>query len=418
MTAFMRVFRYEFLRNIRRKGYLFMTIGVPIIVLGLYFGVTNYRTWNEANAAPKTDEEKLPVNVPFLNQAGGYVDLAGVIPTSANTAFKRYDSEAAAQEAINASEIGFYYLIPTDYVQTGKIQMYFNRLTIETGSRPMRNLMRESLLAEKNVAKNIVARLQNNATIVTHGVTVNNDVKQNTSEDAAFALVYAFAMVLFISAFTTSTYLMQSMVEEKETRVVEILISSVRPRDLLMGKIAALSILGLSQMFLWGATLIFIIRQLAGNAIDPTLQMLGLNISDNQLVVIVIYFLLGYMLFASIFAAVGAVSTSMREGPQIAGFILFPAMIPLWFTFIFASQPNGTIATILSIFPLTAPLSMLMRVAVTEVPAGEVLISMVLLGLTVVFTSWLAGRLFRVNTLLSGQTPKLRDIMRIVRETA
>src|SRR5207249_2973625 len=113
----------------------------------------------------------------------------------------------------------------------------------------------------------------------------------------------------------------------------------------------------------WGAAAIYILNQL----IPTTPSMLGVNVTTGQLVVLFIYFVLGYLLFASAYASIGAISNSMREGPQIAAFVTLPAVIPMWATAIFASAPDGPLAVALSIFPITAPLSMVMRTAITEV---------------------------------------------------
>jgi ABC-2 type transport system permease protein len=216
-----------------------------------------------------------------------------------------------------------------------------------------------------------------------------------------------------ISAFSTSGYLMQSVVEEKESRMVEVLLSSMRPRDLLAGKFIALSILGMAQMLLWAGTVVFIVSQIT--TILPT--VVGLNITALQLAVLLVYFILGYLLFGSAYAALGALATNMREGPQLAVFITLPAVVPLYALTLISGAPNGPVAVVLSIFPLTAPLTMVMRAALVEVPTSELLISVALLSLTIALIIWLAGRLFRVNTLLAGQMPKFRDILRLVRES-
>jgi len=105
----------------------------------------------------------------------------------------------------------------------------------------------------------------------------------------------------------------------------------------------------------------------------------------------------------------------MRESQNYVTFVTLPAALPFFFLSLFAEEPNGTIATVLSIFPLTSPLSMIMRASVTTIPTGQLALSIGLLVLTVIFVIWLAGRLFRVNTLLMGNMPKLRDIPTLIR---
>ena len=135
-----------------------------------------------------------------------------------------------------------------------------------------------------------------------------------------------------------------------------------------------------------------------------------------MLVWMLLYFVLSYLMIGGLYAAIAAVAPSMREGPQMAVVVTLPAMLPLYFTSVFADTPNATLPVILSFFPLTAPMSMIQRLAIVDVPVIEVVISLVLLALGAAGAIWLAGRLFRVNTLLAGQLPKWRDLLRVVRE--
>jgi ABC-2 type transport system permease protein len=265
----------------------------------------------------------------------------------------------------------------------------------------------------------LITRLQAKEPLIVPHNVAETGIDQARGEGASFILVYVFALLLLFSAFTTSGYLMQSVVEEKENRMVEILLSSMRPRDLLAGKILALGLLGLFQMLVWGGVIVFLITQFSAGipGVPVTPALVGLNITASQLIILAIYFVLGYMLFATLYASVGSIATNMREGPQIAAFVTIPAVIPLYALAVFTAAPNGPLPVALSLIPLTSPLSMVMRAAITDVPAGEVLISVILLTLFIGFTMWLAGRLFRVNTLLSGQMPRLRDLVRLVRES-
>jgi len=120
-------------------------------------------------------------------------------------------------------------------------------------------------------------------------------------------------------------------------------------------------------------------------------------------------------MFAGFYSIVSALSNSMREGPQYAVLFTLPAVLPFYFISVFTSEPNGTLATVMSIFPLTAPMAMTMRLVLTDVPVADLVISVALLAVSVVGVMWLAGRIFRVAILLSGSMPKLRDIPRLIR---
>jgi ABC-2 type transport system permease protein len=184
----------------------------------------------------------------------------------------------------------------------------------------------------------------------------------------------------------------------------------VRPTALLAGKILAMGLLALLQIVALAGTFVFLLSQ-AGNVFD---QLGSIDIDPVSLAIMSVYFVLGFLLFGSFMAAIGALSTSVRESQNFVIVVTLPAAVPFFFLSLFAEEPNGTLALALSMFPLTAPLSMTMRVAITDVPVGQLALSLFLLVLGVMFAIWLAGRLFRVNTLLAGNMPRLRDLPRLL----
>lgn len=420
MNATWKVFRYEFLRQIRRRGFLFVSIGIPIIALVIFFAIRTIQQVQAEQAAnnPASNTQEIAQDSPFGNlRPLGYVDLSGLLKPSPFNNLLRFESEAAAQDALKNEQISGYYIVARDYLQSGQIDMYFERFNLgSVDSAPLRMLIVQSLTERTGDSNDaaVAARLQDRRIGVTpHAISLSGQVQQ-TNEDVSFLLVYLFSMLLLLTAFTTSGYLMQSVVEEKENRMVEVLLSSMRPRDLLAGKFIAMSLLGLIQMVLWIGTTLFIISQLAN--LSPVLA--GITISVSQLVVIVIYFILGYLFFGAAFAALGALATNMREGPQLAVVVTLPAVLPFYVMPVIVNTPNAPLPVFLSLFPLTAPLTMVMRVAAGEVPLAQIAIGVVLMLITIGGVIWLAARFFRVNTLLSGRMPRLRDIIKLVRESA
>jgi len=425
MNGFWRVFRFEFTRQFGRRGYQFATFGIPVLMVIVLFVI------RAANAAPPANgadvapsRQNQPPEIAADSPLGrarpsGYVDLSNLlkIPVPGYIPFRDVES---ARAALKAGQIGVYYVIAPDYKETGKIAAYFESFNLgNLTNLPLRAALVAALAADAKTdeEKALVALLQSRDVGIQSFVTTALPGVAGTSafnEGAAFILISLFSMMLLLSSFLTSGYLMQSLVEEKENRTVEVLLSSVRPRDLLFGKFVALSLAGLLQMGLWLAVVIWGL----GQVVDLGPAFSGFRITTDQIIGLSLYFLLGYLLFGAAFAVIGAVATNMREGPQFAAFITIPVMIPFWVLSQLVAQPNGNLATALSLFPITAPLAMVMRISITAVPAGQVILSAGLLVLTVVGLTWLAARLVRVSTLLAGNMPKLRDIVRLVREKA
>lgn len=422
----LQVFWYELQRNARRRGYLFTTFGVPLLALVLLFGYQFIQGLNQ----PSEEEAPPPTSADFGIEAltsAGYVDLTGRFgdPGELGEVLRVYADETAARAALDAGEIQVYYIIPADYFATGEVTIAQPKLNVSLISdAPIQTLILNTL--SEGVDPALYYRLVDPSNIeqINRALTVSQ-VDEATGEvapqdeDASFILVYVFGFTLLMSLFVTNGYLLQTVIEEKETRLIEILISSVRPTQLLIGKILALGILGLLQVAAWIGGVFLIARLAGGQQLDQALGIIAtlanINLPTNNLPLLFVYFVVAYFLFAGLYGIVGAISNSMREGPQYAVIFTLPAALPFYFLALFVSTPDGTFPVIMSLFPLTAPIAMAIRLVVSEVPAWQIAVSLGLLAVSAVGSMWLAGRLFRVNTLLAGKLPKLRDIPALLR---
>lgn len=411
-----QVFIYELRRNFRRRGFLFMTFGVPVIAYVLVFGyqvITDLTSDDTEQPAP-TETQAAEELAAFLGiNKAGYIDLSGAfepVGPPLSEILLAYPDEAAAQAALAANEIDSYYVIAEDYLQTGDVTLNLPRLSLgRLDSSPIQELVYAQIAGDTD--RQLLARLRSPAFIEEinperEGATLN--------EGSRFGVIYIFSLTFIFGLFVTSGYLMQSVIDEKESRLIEILISTVRPTQLLMGKILALGLLGLTQILVWVLALFALVR-LATNLGSQLSFLVGLTIPLEIVPVALLYFVLGFLMFAAGFAAVGALSASMQEGPQYAVVFSLPAALPYYFIAIFMQTPDAPLPVILSLFPLTSPLSMIMRLSISPVPPVQIVISLALLALGAVGAMWLAGRLFRVQTLLSGQMPRLRDIPKLLR---
>ncbi len=416
-----RVFRYELRRQGRRSGYLLTTIGLPLLALVLFYGVQAYQRVQQSApgqgivvstpTTPDTSSQSLS------STQIGVVDQSGLLSANANTdPLIRYASVDAANSALQDNTLGAYYLISSDYLQSGNVELWMNRFNINNSANSAMRAVLTRALAQKlgSLDSGTRARLTEKAAEVgNHRLSELNQVSKTADFGSSFILVYGFALTLLISTFMTSGYLMQSVMEEKENRIVEVLISSMRPSELLAGKVLSLGLLGLIQMGLWGATAVFLIKQIS----IVSTALAGLQVTTAQIVILLVYFLFGYLMFAAVYAGIGAIANNLREGPQLATFFTIPALLPLYLIASFTAQPDSNLAVGLSLFPVTAPIAMIMRVAISPVPAWQIGVSLVLLLLTGIAFMWIAGRLFRVMTLLAGQSPKIGDIPRLLRQS-
>ncbi|PIW40363.1 MAG: ABC transporter permease, partial [Chloroflexi bacterium CG15_BIG_FIL_POST_REV_8_21_14_020_46_15] len=195
-------------------------------------------------------------------------------------------------------------------------------------------------------------------------------------------------------------------------RLIEILLSSVSARQLLTGKVLGIGAAGLAQVVVWVVSSPLLLSLASSNfgGFISTIQL-----PANFIVLGIVYFILGYLLFAVVSAGVGAISSNSREGQQLIGIFTLPLFIPLWFMSLLMLFPNNPIWVVLTIFPLTAPVEVIIRLGVSNVPAWELAASIAVLGLSIIGVLLLTIRVFRTYLLMYGKRPKLGEIIRSLR---
>lgn len=396
---------HELLSNFRRRSYLLLTFGVPLLAIIAVLVIILVRAGRE-------DEPEDPL-ADLPDKPAGYVDHSGLFENPGVYApfFIPYETEAEAAAAVEAGELSSYYLIPKDYLATGQItraSLQFN--LIESDMALLESFLVATLLEDDSPY--LLARLESPAYFVEHQLSQSGELVTEIegSSMSNFALVYGFALIMMMTTLWSSSQLMSSVVEEKENRVIEIVLSSVRPMQILAGKVIGQGLSGLINIGAWLAGILVIV-QITGAEV-PLIGTIDLPLSTY--LVALLYFIGGYLLFAAFASGIGAISVNMREGPQYSVVYSLPAVVPLIFMPSIMEAPNGALAVALSLIPICAPLGMMERIVVTVVPVWQIVLSLFFLFATVLGTLWLSSRLFRVNTLLAGNLPKPRELIQLL----
>ena len=423
MRRMFDVFRYELSRVIRRKGFLIATFGVPLIGIVLVVGIRLAGTLPAFNTTQMISQAIEQVNDIGVT-AAGLVDETGQFEPNVQPGgvLQVFADRDAATEAMNAGDIEGFYVIPVDYMETGRVTLVLPGMSLaDISEAPIRDLIVTTLTS--GVDPQVAARLLQPSVIQATNVSLTTGNTSNSEDEfsamgGAFIIVYILALVLMISLFVTNGYLMQTVIEEKETRLIEILLASVRSNDLLTGKILANGSLGLFHLLIWLLGVFLGMRlavsQELGEVASLFSSLVNIQLPLDKLPIVVLYFIFAYLMFASFYGMIGAISNSMREGPQYAALLTLPAVIPLMFLPVFVSDPSGGLAVFLSLFPLTSPLAMSMRLVISDVPLWQLVLSLTLLALTGFAMMWAAGRVFRVQVLLAGSSPRIRELPRMI----
>jgi len=394
MGKFWRIVVYEYSRNVFRRRFLFGLLSIPLLMvgMGLLFVLLI-----------RNDVDTRPV---------GYVDRSGLLadpvspprpdPPDRPVEFVAYPAEQDAEAALQAEQIQAYFVLGEDYLETSQAELVSLKQPSASAQDQFRALVRANLLASQPVA--IQERLKDGNHLTVRSADGSREV--NESEWLNLLLPFFAGFAFMIAMFTTSGYLMQAVVEEKENRTMEVLLTSVSSQQLMAGKIVGMVAVGWTQLLVWGALVIAAL--LIGRNYSENLA--ALRVSPGFVAICVAAFIPSFVMIAALMVAVGATVTEAQEGQQIASIFTLPVVIPYWFTFQILSNPNGPLAVGLSFFPFTAPVTLPMRAGVTVIPIEQLALNLAILTLSALGALWIAGRAFRLGMLRFGQRLSWREI--------
>ena len=421
------VAKREYRFTVRRKGFIISTLGMPLFFVLMYgimggaavlsmrqslakvdsIGIVDQSGLLQASVLPQVQKSLAPEQdaTRLLGKAAAAALGEGGI------SLRSFDTPEAARDAFLRQEIRGYYVVPRDYLQSGDVQLQVKRGSIMTDNEPgwilLRRWLAASLVAGK-LPEETAQRLWLPPTLD------SNPLKADGSPDTAgtlgaitsFGVPYVFAILFMISLMMSSGFLLQGVVEEKENRVIEILLSSVAHNELLAGKVLGLCAAGLTQLGVWIAMVM-----------TPAIFFIpGIDLRWSQLFIALLFFVLGFMMFGTLMAGLGSLGNNARESQQIAMVATMSSVIPMFLLMPIITQPNGTLARVLSYIPLTAPVTIMMRIGAARVPWWDILLSAAILCASLLLFLRLGAKLFRLGTLMYGKRPSAVEIVRWLRE--
>jgi ABC-2 type transport system permease protein len=228
-------------------------------------------------------------------------------------------------------------------------------------------------------------------------------------------VTWILMLIIFMSVFGYGVYVMRGVLEEKSSHIVEVVISTVRPFELMLGKILGIGAVGLTQMLVWSGLALGVTAPGAAVAVGlGAIEMPAIPLS--LMVYFVIYFVLGFLLYGTFYAGVGAAFSTEQEAQNFQGVLMLFFMAPLMLMMLVLNDPDGAASVVLSLIPIFTPTLMFLRLTLIKVPMIQVLASILLLVLSIGVSAWVVGKIYRVGILMHGSKPKLKDLLRWVRE--
>ena len=393
------VARRDYLRTVRRRGFVAGTLLLPL-AMGFIFAISAFSSTSLGLS------QTGPVVV--VNESAVSID-----PDPALTPDVTVVDRADADTRLADQTISDYFVVPATWPAqqnilvvsgdraSGQPQAEISRRLAEQSEMDL--LLRTSLIRAAGVPDAVVAQLI--APVHYQDAGSNSGESSDAAILSSYLVPYAFTLIFMLSIFITGGYLLQSVTEEKENRVVEILLSSIPALPLMAGKVLGLGAAGLTQVAIWVATAI-VALPLLNSQFSLTIQ-----ISPLTLVLAVIFFALGYLSYGAIYAAVGALAPGAREAQQYASVFGVIAVIPIVLLPAFLNDPSAPLVVLLCILPLTAPAAMLAVLAASpSIPWVLVGVSLLAQAAFVVVAILATSRIFRATVLLYGVRPSLRRI--------
>ncbi len=399
--------RREYMERVRTKGFILATVLIPcfmaLIVGGSAFFMT--RTKTNSHIAVVTSDRNLGQDLKQQLETGKESDMTVDLmePSAATRA------GLDAQLHTKASQLAGYLWI-TPAAQPGE------RPRFEYHARSAGDIATEGAIEDGLhrvlTREGLLSRGFTEAQIDQITAPVNIDTSSSGNTTVAFFVAYIFFFLMYMVIMLYGMNTARSIIEEKTSRVFEVLLATIKPEQLLAGKIIGVGAVGVTQVGVWMiAAALLASSGMAAHLAGTSGSMHGV-LSGAQIGFFILYFIFGFLIYSSVAAALGAMTNSEQELQQLNMFLVLPLAFCMVMLFPTVRAPDSTLAEVISLIPFCSPLLMNFRTALTSVPAWQIILSVVLMSLTIAVTVWISSRIYRIGILMYGKRPNLPEIIR------
>lgn len=398
--------RWEYLEKIKNKSFLFSMFILPLIIIGFSF-------------LPTILEQKEDLSTKAIGIIQENIDLYDALENSLSK-FKTNDNQPAfllkridaddietaigkGETLVNEKVLDGILIIRRIDPDSFKIEYRANNITAIRLISRLENASNQCItnwrLKNSNINPQILKLIEANYSLETIKISKKGQTKIKSEQ--AYLIIFGFVFLLYFSIIMSSSLLVRSIAEEKSNRIIEILVSSSETTELMLGKVIGLSALGITQLIFWGLLIIsfagpFILQNFQNFSIVPSL----------------IYFLLGYIFYASLFVGLGSIANTEQESQSIMSILYLIIILPVIFSFQIMENPDSTLANILTYIPLTTPTVIVIKLNVIGISLIEEILTLLLMFISILISSYLSGKIFRIAILSYGRTPSISEIIK------
>jgi len=382
------ILKWEYINRVKTKLFLITTFVLPFFMAGMMYLPTilmDLEPEEITKIGLVYDDSVHDLVVRFQSQADGSYRLKDGNP---QFIFSRFPNEKMVLDSVLSKSIDGYMYIPASVQDSGQVNYFSLSLSnikiYRNLSRTLNQVVIEQRMLDQNIDVALVGQLSRRIAFETFEIDEEGETSKGDGL-SSFLIPYLFLMILFMTVFMSGQLLLRSVMEERTSRTMEILLSSVTPDELMRGKILGLGALGMTQMVFY-LTPIFLI-----------------------------YFITGYLFYAAIFAAMGTFFTSEQEAQQSSGIISIVAITPIIFASYFITNPNSAFTIGSSYIPPLTPFMMIIRLGTGSVEISEIIYTTILMIISCLFMLKISGKIFRTAALLYGKKITVKEVVRWIR---
>ena len=418
MNKLFLIIKREYLSRVRKKSFIIMTLLTPLFMIGVFVVPILLASSSEDKTTiaiidnNKFNEFRLTSS---LNLEYTYLNELN-LEQHKTTLIETYDFLLHIPEIDSIQQIES----SIEVYSTNQMSLSIKQNVENQIDKKLTNLY----LLQSGINPDQIKKSQSKSRIKTYVVDEQGDNTKGNSE-ASFGIGLVGGFLIYIFIFMYGTMVMRSVIEEKTNRIVEIIISSVKPFELMLGKIISVALVGLSQFAMW-IILGFVFLLIANGFISTDIDVTNLNANEavlsseigsslmalpikSLIFVFLIYFLAGYLLYGSLFAAIGSASDQETDSQQFIVPITIPLIVSFVLVQVVIDNPHGGLAYWLSMIPFTSPIIMIARIPF-GVPLHELLLSISLLIAGFLLTTWVAAKIYRVGILMYGKKISYKEL--------
>jgi ABC-2 type transport system permease protein len=430
------IIKREYLTKVKNKSFVVMTFLSPMIFIALI-----------ALVAYLSQINKDKIRVISVLDESGLVDK--VFKNSGNTSYNILSDMSLEDAKILSKETESYGLLHIENLDnledvSNRINFYSEESPSLTVISELENKIQTELTNQNRINKGIDVKKLKDSKVNVSILQESFEGEKTSKIDSVVKLIFggAAGYLLFMFIIIYGNMIMRSVIEEKTSRIIEVIISSVKPVQLMLGKIIGTSLAGITQFVIWvilGGVLMMVVSLIFGIDMsqmqtpqqemmqqameNPEINMQVQNVMAsfnnlpiiNLVVAFIMFFIGGYLLFSSLYAAIGAAVDNETDTQQFMLPILMPLILAVYVgIFTVIEDPHGTVSTVFSFIPFTSPVVMLMRIPF-GVPLWQQLLSFMLLVVTFMFTVWFAAKIYRVGILMYGKKPSYKELIKWIR---